>query len=129
MKTKAFPIDYDTWNKRKCELIAKASIVPGFLLAHRRVLASDLEIAQNIGNTSSNLLTAFSTTYCNSVVWLLFMVELFVFLFSHDEKKLAIAKRCFFGCLVVYVFFKLIGTNGGIVGTSADKIANWLGGK
>lgn len=128
MKTKALPIDYDTWNKRKYELIAKASIIPGFLLAQRRVLATDLEIAQNIGTTSSNILTALSNTYCNSVVWLLFMVELAVFAFSKDEKKMAIAKRCFFGCLAVYIFFKLIGTNGGVVGSSADKIANWMGG-
>lgn len=119
----------DMWNEKKYELAAKASVIPGFLWAQRYIYATQLAITDNISKTGSNLLTEISTAYCNSICWLLFMIELCVFAFSKDEKKIALAKKCFIGCLIIYIFFKLIGTDGGVVGSSVDKISDWMGGK
>lgn len=121
--------DSGLWEQKKYEIIAKASAIPGFIWAQRNFFATDLQISQNIQNTSSNLLTNISNVYCKSVVWLLFLIELCVYAFSKDDKKIALAKKCFIGCLVVYIFFKLIGTDGGVVGSTADKIAEWMGAK
>lgn len=129
MKTKMLSTLFDMWNEKKYELIVKASVIPGFLWAQRNVLATDLEIVQNVSTTSSNFLTNFSNAYCKSIVWLAVLIELAVLVFSKDDKKIAIAQRCFFGCFVLYLFFKLIGTDGGVVGKTADTISNWMGGK
>lgn len=122
----------DMWEDKKIETIAKASAIPGFLWAHNVFLAAtsgggDIKIVNNLAKTASNVYTAISTAYCNSICWLLFMVELLVFAFSKDEKKIALSKKCFIGCLIAYVLFKIIGTNGGVLSSSLDKISEWMG--
>lgn len=110
------------------ELTIKASCIPGFLAAQRFIYAAnaDIKLIDNIGKTSSNFLKDVSNVYCKSVVWLLFAIELFVFLFSKDEKKIALAKKCAVGCFIFYIVLKLIGVDGGIIGTSADKLTEWM---
>lgn len=121
----------EKWNddQFRFNIIAKASVVPGFLAAQHAILAAELEITTNISTTASNLITEIRTAYCNSICWLLFLIELGFYLFSKDEKKIAIAKKCFFGCFIFYVILKLTGNDGGIIGKSADKVSEWMGGK
>lgn len=119
----------DMWDKRKYELIAKASVIPGFLLAQQRIFATQLEITQNASTTFTNLLSDLSALYCKSLCWLLFLGELLVYVFSKDDKKIALARKCFYGSVIVYIFFKLVGTDGGVIASTADKVSDWMGGK
>ncbi len=110
-------------------LAVKVSVISGFLAAQRFYFAGNLTIIDNIGTTASNLLSQITNTYCHSLVWLLFAIELLIFLLSKDEKKIALAKKCAVGCFIFYIVLKMMGVDGGILGSSADTIAGWMSGQ
>lgn len=126
-KQVGFDMIRDRYLNHKAEIIAKASSIPGFLFAQKVILASDLELANNLSTTSSNLLRNLSNLYCNSLCWLLFTIQAVILLFSKNEKAIGLAKWSLVGCLIVFVLFKLIGTDGGIIGNTADSISEWIG--
>ncbi len=119
---------FDYYQNRKCEIIAKASALPGFLFAQGMIRAGDLQLTTNAKTTVQNLLSNFSSLYCDSLCWLLVAIDLFLLFFSKNDKMLAFAKWSLVGCIVVYVVFKVIGTDGGVLGTTADSISDWMKG-
>ncbi len=127
LRTKFIDSLYDYCQNRKNEIIAKAAVIPGFLFAQRMFLASELQLTQNATTTSSNLLSNLSNLYCKSLCWLLLVIDAVLLVFSKNDKLLAFAKWSLVGCIVVYIVFKMVGTNGGILATTADSIADWMG--
>lgn len=118
----------DFYQDRKIEIAAKAAAIPGFIFAQSHFLASDLQLTENAKVTSSNLLSNLSHLYCDSLCWLLLAIDVILLFFSKNEKLLAFAKWSLVGCLVVYVVFKVMGSDGGIFAQTADSISTWMGG-
>lgn len=126
-KLAALATIHDQYLEHKNEIIAKAAMIPGFLFAQRMILASDLELATNLGTTSSNILSNISHLYCDSLCWLCFTIQAVILIFFKNEKAIALAKFSLVGCLIVYVVLKVMGTDGGILARTGDSIADWLG--
>lgn len=114
----------------KENLIKKATILSTFLMTGSTMLAAATDLGNNIMATGSKLLNEVATVYCNSLGWLLLAICIIITFVSKNDKLVGWSKRGIVGAIAIYVILKiLVAANGGVIGSTADTLTNWLSGK
>lgn len=84
-------------------------------------------VGQGIKAASTNLVNEIASVYCGSLAWLLLAVDVLILACSKNEKVITVSKTALAFIIVAYVVLKILSNgNGGVIGSTADKLNEWI---
>lgn len=110
----------------------KALILAGIILMSFFVNANPFAatgVGDSINNGAAQLLNEIARVYCGSVAYLLFAVEILIWLLVKNDKISGMALKALIGCVIAYIVLKVISAaSGGVIGQTLDEVTDWVDG-
>lgn len=87
------------------------------------------DLGTNVKSTGKNFLNEITAVYCDSICWLLFIIELLFYFFSKNEKVIGYAQKALVGTVIAYIVLNILnGGPGNVIQNTVDSIQGWMGG-
>ena len=84
-------------------------------------------VGDSINNGALQLLNEIARVYCGSVAYLLFAIEILVWLLVKNDKVSGMALKALIGCVIAYIVLKVISqASGGVIGQTLDEVTEWV---
>ena len=90
-------------------------------------LHATTELGKSIEKGSTNLLQEVEGIFCGSLAYLLFAIEIAVFLISKNDKAKRASVVSAIGTVVAYIVLKVLASSGGgAIGKTMDEMTEWV---
>ena len=98
-----------------------------FMLICNATAFSATGVGDSLDNGAANLLQEVARVYCGSVAYLLFAVEILVWLLVKNDKVSGMALKALIGCVIAYIVLKILSSaGGGVIGQTMDEVTEWV---
>ena len=88
---------------------------------------SATSVGDSLDNGAGQLLQEIARVYCGSVAYLLFAVEILIWLLVKNDKVSGIALKALIGCVIAYIVLKILSAaGGGVIGQTMDEVTDWV---
>lgn len=109
--------------------IIKSTALLTFLMTGSSMLAAQTALGNNILSSGSKVTKEIEAVYCGSLGWLFLAICTVITFFSKNDKLVYWSKRGMCGAIIIYIVLKiLVAANGGVIGSTADTLTDWLSG-
>jgi len=84
-------------------------------------------VGDSLNNGAGQLLNEIARVYCGSVAYLLFAVEILMWLLVKNDKVSGLALKALIGSVIAYIVLKILSSaGGGVIGQTMDEVTDWV---
>ena len=105
------------------EIGARIAGVIGAISASSASISCD-DLAQKTNTGVMSFINTIADIYCNSVFFLLLLINVGILLISKNDKVVGASKKTLIGLIVFYILLKMFGTDGSMFSNFIETIAN-----